>query len=571
MNSELRIAILASFNLDLLSRYLGPRLEAAEFAPSFYTPGYAQYPQEILQEDSGFYRFDPNITLLVLDAANWFAQWHQDPLACRVSQAREIAEIALRELEDLLTQIETRLSQNVTLLHTVFWPPRTSLRLLEANSEWSLKALTDHFNIGLVSLAGNHSRRWVVDVEARVMELGYRHWADDRLWSLGRMRWSRQALDMMAQHYVSILKALYRPRKKCLVLDLDNTLWGGVLGEDGPGGIQLGTDGIGLAFREFQQEILNLYKQGVLLAINSKNNEHDAMEIIASHPGMVLRPEHFAAIQINWSDKANNMRVIAESLNIGLESLVFADDNPAERQLIRTLLPEVTVLELLADPADYKRVLLECDGFDTLKLSEEDRRRGELYAQQHQREALRATASNLEDFYQSLQQVVTIRKGDKLTIPRIAQLTHKTNQFNLTTRRYTETDIESFCNSPDHRVYTLQVKDRFGDNGIVGVATLVGEDAGRTWRLDTFLMSCRVIGRTVETAFLGYIVNEALRAGVRRLVGEFIPTRKNTPAKDFLPSHGFRRERGDERNTRWALELSLGIVPIPKWIQVEDV
>jgi FkbH-like protein len=351
-----------------------------------------------------------------------------------------------------------------------------------------------------------------------------------------------------------------------LVTDLDNTLWGGVVGEDGIDGIQLGIEYPGAAFQAVQRVMLDLYRRGILLAVCSKNNLSDAMEALEKHPGMLLKPEHFAAMRINWKDKAENLREIAAELNIGIDSLAFLDDNPVERERIRTVFPEVTVIELPEDPMSFSRVLRETPVFERLTLSEEDRERGRYYAQQRQRVELERRVSSLEDFYRSLQQEIEIATVTPGTLTRIAQLTQKTNQFNLTTRRYSEQQLTEMAQSSAWKIYSIRVKDRFGDNGTVGVA--ITHDVEEVCEIDTFLMSCRVISRTVETALISFLIEQARTRGMIQIRGWFLPTKKNHMAADFYPLHGFQKVSEDNEKTFWSLALSESVTRCPEWIKL---
>jgi FkbH-like protein len=351
-----------------------------------------------------------------------------------------------------------------------------------------------------------------------------------------------------------------------LAVDLDGTLWGGVIGEDGPDGVRLGSEYPGAAYRSLQRAILDLHRRGVVLAICSKNNPPEALEMIERHPSMLLRREHFAAVRINWVDKAQNLREIAAELNVGVDAVALLDDSPVEREWVRGQLPEVTVIELGGDPLGYADTLRLAPVFERISVTEEDRARGRYYAEEGRRKELERSAASLEDFYRSLELKVEVEEVGPQTLARAAQLTQKTNQFNLTTRRYTEAELGELASSPESRVYTLRAADRFGDSGIVGVAITRRENG--SCEIDALLMSCRVIGRTIETAFLATIADEAGRAGAERLAGWFLPTAKNAPASGFYGSHGFERVAEDEGATRWELDLAGSTPACPPWIDL---
>jgi FkbH-like protein len=368
----------------------------------------------------------------------------------------------------------------------------------------------------------------------------------------------------MAHEWLRFIHPLMGSVCKALVTDLDNTLWGGVVGEDGLHGLKLGLEYPGAAFQALQRALLNLYERGIILAVCSKNNLAEAMEVLEHHPGMLLRPHHFAALRINWADKAQNLREIAAELNIGLEAIAFLDDNPVERRWVQDQLPEVTVIELPDNPMGYVQALGHSPVFERLSLSAEDRQRGQYYAEQRLRTALEQDSASLEDFYRSLQLRVEISGVAPETLARVAQLTQKTNQFNLTTRRYTEQQIAEMAADPDWQVYSAWVYDRFGDNGLVGV--VIVHYQGVTCEIDTFLLSCRVIGRTVETALLATIAEQACHKGAQRLLGWFLPTKKNAPAKEFYGSHGFICILEREGGSSWEFDLVNERIAAPPWV-----
>jgi FkbH-like protein len=369
----------------------------------------------------------------------------------------------------------------------------------------------------------------------------------------------------LADAYMHFIHPLIGKVCKVLVVDLDNTLWGGVLGEDGPQGIQLNLEYPGAAYRAFQRVILDLYERGVILAICSKNDTVEALEVLENHPHMLLRPKHFASTRINWDEKTENLRQIATELNVGLDSLAFLDDSPVERAAVRNRLPEIYVVDLPVDAIGYAQALRECPVFERTNLSAEDKERGRYYAEQRQRAELQKSAGSLEEFYYSLEMKAEVSEADASTIPRIAQLTQKTNQFNLTTRKRTEQEVTLLAQDPHTRVFAVRLTDRFGDNGIVGAA--ISRIRGECCEIDTFLLSCRVIGRTVETAMLACIAEAAHRDGAKELTGWYFPTRKNAPAGDFYARHGFTQISEDQGNSLWRFDLTKGQIEGPSWIE----
>jgi len=383
------------------------------------------------------------------------------------------------------------------------------------------------------------SNAYYVDINLCVSRIGAKVYYDQRYWHIGRAPYSLDALSEIVFEDFKFIRPLKGKNKKCLVLDCDNVLWGGVIGEDGLPGIKLGKTHPGSAYYEFQEEIMNLYHRGILIALCSKNNSEDVWEVFRDHPDMVLKEKNIVASQINWEDKATNIRKIAGQLNIGLDSIVFADDSEFEVNLVRQALPEVTIIHLPKEKTvEYRDILASCGLFDTLTISSEDRQRGEMYKAEVLRRDLQVKAPDLDTYLKSLEMEVEIKSADEFTIPRISQLTQKTNQFNLTTRRYSDAEIKGLADSKESHVLYLKLIDKFGDSGIVGVSILKYRDDKAI--LDSFLLSCRVLGRGIEDIFIIQTLKLAKQRGSKVLIGEFIPTSKNAQAKDFLVKQGFK-------------------------------
>ena len=323
-----------------------------------------------------------------------------------------------------------------------------------------------------------------------------------------------------------------------MVVECDETLWGGILGEEGLGGIHLSEEYPGNVFKDFQRKVLSLKNRGVLLAVASKNNEEDVMEVFEKHTDSVLKPNDFAAIQINWNDKASSLVQIAKDLDIGVDALAFFDDNPVERDWVRIQLPEVTVIDVPDSPLEYVQALDESSAFDQLYISEEDRVRPKMYREQNDRKYLQGQSISVDAFLEQLEMTATIGRVDANTLPRVEQLLAKTNQFNLTARRHTGSELQTMIDEGCVALW-LRVSDRYGDNGLVGVAIAAPQDAD-TWIIDSFLMSCRVMGRKVETALLSNLSRYVRERGGRTLLGEYIPTAKNNMVYKFYSSHSFR-------------------------------
>lgn len=368
----------------------------------------------------------------------------------------------------------------------------------------------------------------------------------DSFYDMRRYYWTKQPFSeegvvRLAGELWAGVRALTTGPKKLLVVDLDNTLWGGVVGETGPLGVALGDSPDGEAFRAFQAHLKGLARRGVVLAVASKNNPQDAREVFEKNPDAVLALDDFAAFEACWDPKAVSLVRIAETLNLGLDSFVFFDDNPAEGELIRQALPEVEVVDVPPDPAEYVRALQAGGWFETTALTRDDAARAGQYAVERKRRDLQQTATSLEDYYRSLEMWGDVRDVDEADLLRVVQLLAKTNQFNLTTRRHAREAVLALAGSPGSVALTLRVQDRFGDYGLVSVLIGVAADEPETVRVDTWLMSCRVIGRTVEQFFFGVFLSRCRALGYRRVVGEYVPTKKNALVSDLYDKLGFTR------------------------------
>lgn len=562
---RVRIAIIGSSTLEYVKSYLEVACRLAGLAPAFYLGPYGQYAQDILDPGSALYTFAPDVVIVAIHGQSFFPDRYESPVDLDVPARRAAAEQVVERMASLLARLTAHTQAHV-LLHTFATPQYSPLGTLDLRDELGQTAFFQLINSGIAArVRRDFPSVHLVDEDRVYGRVGKRNVTDPRMWFLARIGIGEGVLSALTAEYMRCIKAAKGRARKCLVLDLDNTLWGGVVGEDGPTGIALGQEAPGNAFVAFQEAILSLYKRGIILAINSKNNEADALEVLEHHPDMVLRPHHFAAMRINWQDKAANLRDIAAELNIGLDSLVFMDDNPAECALVRSRLPEVLTIHLPNDPALYRSTLLDLTDFDSLALTEEDRMRGQLYAQRRERQSWEAGhAGNLDDYLGELEMVVEVAPADDFAIPRVAQLIGKTNQFNLTTRRHTETAVRSFAGSDDSLVYSVRASDRFGEHGLVGAAILRAN--GDIWEVDTLLLSCRVLGRGVETAILSALVSAAREGGAHLLRGLFIPTAKNAPARDFYSRHGFHLAAEEDTTQMWELDVRAEDVATPAWL-----
>ena len=565
-DKKLKIAILSSFTAYGIKEVLFVKCNELGIDCDFYVGNYNQYSQEILDKNSGLYKFGPDLIILFIDVRSIFGDNYLLPYSIGDQQRKKFVEGKLEELKSLAEKIKSN-SEAKILLHNFEIPTFSPLGILENKQKFGLIETVETLNSELRETFKNDKQVFVFDYDAFCSKIGKNNAIDYKMYYLGDMKLNLQYMPELCNEYMAYTKPLMSLAKKCIVLDLDNTLWGGIIGEDGLGGIKLGPTPEGRPFMEFQQYLLSLFNRGVILAINSKNNYDDAIEVFRKHPHMLLKEDNFAAMQINWDDKIANMKAIAEELNIGTDSFVFIDDDKANRQMIKEAFPEINVVEMPEDHSLYLKTLMEINDFNTLQITEEDKKRGHMYVQQRKRTEVQKSTTNLTDFLRNLDMVVMVEKANKFNIPRISQLAQKTNQFNMTTKRYMEEDIKKFSEDKNFLVFSVKVEDKFGDNGITGAAIV--KKSKDAWNIGTFLLSCRVIGRKIEETSLAYIEREAKKAGAKKITADFIPTKKNSVAKGFYKSSGFNMAKKEKEKEVWEYDLKKGY-KFPNFIKFFD-
>ncbi|HEY4240956.1 MAG TPA: HAD-IIIC family phosphatase [Kofleriaceae bacterium] len=552
-----KLGVLSTFTFDLVAPYLAVEGARRGLAIETTTAPFGQLEQQALDAASPLYGAAPDAIVIAALA--------DDALGDGFLTADVEAAIGahVERLANLARAIRERSSA-----HVLVWnqppPRRLAAGLADPALERSQTAACAQLNERLARALAAVPGARIFDAARAATEVGLAQWFDAKLELLARCPLSGAAQLAVGQRLARNLRALVAPPCKCLVLDLDNTLWGGVLGEDGIGGIALGEEYPGSAFKRFQRALRSYRDRGVLLAIASKNNEADVVELFGAHADLVLRLDDFAAREIHWNDKASSLRAIAQTLDIGIDALAFFDDNPVERAWVHEQLPDVTVIDVPAQPWRYVEALDASGAFDHLVVTADDKKRAAQYQQDVHRRELAKTVASPEEFLRALGMRVTIGPIGPATLPRVAQLLGKTNQFNVTTRRYSEGELAALLAQPGAIGLWMRVADRYGDSGLVGVALAVPD--GAAYRLDAFLMSCRVLGRRVEHALLGAVAERAAKHGATLLRGEFIPTKKNAPAASFFADTGFAAA-GEHR---WTLDLVGRAVPAPLFEVIEE-
>lgn len=559
----IRVAILPSFTFAGVDVAIKEECMRHKISAEVYVGKYNQYAQEIFDAKGGLYAFDPKVVFLAVDTESLCADFFYEPYRISHEARKKWVEDSASSFKKLLDTLEANTAAFI-VFHNFKIPTHSSLGILENKQAFGFHEAVEFLNADLRNRYKDSTRIFCFDYEAFCGRIGKDNLVDTKLYYLADIRIDRRHAQKMAHEYLSYIKPMLSLTKKCIVLDLDNTLWGGVVGEDGMEGIKLGPTPEGRSFWEFQKYLLSLQQRGVLLAVNSKNNEEDALKVLKEHPHMILREEHFQSIQINWNDKASNMKAIADELNIGLDSFVFIDDDVANRELVRRLLPEVVVFDLPEDPSQYLDAFMRSNDFNTLQITEEDMRRGEMYAISRKASEAMSSSGSVNDFVRSLSVKIEILSADDFTLPRIAQLTQKTNQFNATTRRYSEDDIVHHIKE-GWIVHGYHVWDIFGDYGITGVTMIRTE--GDVWFMDTFLLSCRVLGKHVELAIMGAIMKAAAKRHVQTVFAEIVPTSKNQPVRGLYESCGFTSINSDDGVLRYSFSLKKDQCTPPDYIQ----
>jgi FkbH-like protein len=558
---QTKVAVLGSFTTHQLVTLLELYLQAGRVGTEIYEADYGTFRQEILDPESELYRFQPDFIIV---ATTWRDVGHRpEPGDDRAITQRKV-EAELADWSLLWKTAHDRLGCQI-IQNNFDVPPWRVLGNHESRHPSSFGRYLSLVNMEMQDVAPSFVT--IHDIDHLAASWGRWEWGEERFYHHAKLPCSPEHLVDYAHSLASLLLTHLGVVKKCLVLDLDNTLWGGVIGDDGLAGIRLGQgDPESEAFVSFQRYVKGLRERGVILAVCSKNTDAIAREVFEKHPEMVLRLGDIACFMANWDDKATNLARIASQLNIGLNSLVFVDDNPAERSIARRLQPEVAVPELPVDPAGYVMALERQRYFQTLTVSAEDLKRTDYYRKDLDRQTAESSSADLEGFLKSLEMTARIGPITRETLERSVQLIHRSNQFNLTTRRHSVAEVQSMMEDPGWLTLTVSLGDRFGDNGLISV--LLGRIERDLLFIETWLMSCRVLKRGVEQFLLNHVAQSARTRGLSAIQGEYIPTAKNGLVRDHYATLGFTLVARDDEpgHTWWQLRLDNGWNPEPTYI-----
>lgn len=546
----LRLALLATSTADHLAKILPLYAALSGLSLELFVGGFDTIHQAVLDPSSELYSFDPDVI--------WLFTSHRDvhlsvPPGSPVAEVQAAVSEAVEATASLWTAIQNNSSATI-IQNNADLPETQVYGNFEAGTSWGRRNLLTRYNLALAE--GVIGGTVIFDLDQAAATFGRSRWFDHAMWNHSKHAFSLDAVGLVAFRASRLIAGIRGKAKKCLVLDLDNTLWGGIIGDDGVGGIRLGQGSAdGEAFLNFQAYVVDLQRRGIVLAVCSKNDEDIARSPFREHPDMVLSLDDVAVFSANWDNKADNIRAIAETLELGLESLVFFDDNPAERALVREALPMVTVPEAPEDPSLYVACLDRLRLFEMSAYSAEDGSRGQMYRENAARKLVERQATNLDEFLRDLNMEASAGDLDSVHAQRAVQLINKSNQFHLTTTRYSDLQICRIMEANDWHGRVFKLRDRFGDHGLVSVV-LMRDQGGGDWLVDTWCMSCRVLSRGMEEFILNHLIEAAALGGARRLVGRYLPTAKNRLVATLYPRLGFTALATDGETSEWALDLN---------------
>jgi FkbH-like protein len=562
VTAPLRVAVLGGATTSELVGILDLFLLREGFEAVFYESEYGRFYEEAVVDNRRLKEFKPDVAIVHTTSRNilYFPEAAEENAGVEDKLERECGRF--RAVWDaLLSEMGCVVVQN-----NFDPPPYRILGNSDAVAHFGRTSFINRLNLRFSEHARTSNGLFINDLSYLAAAVGLKDWYEESYWFHYKLAVGATANVFVAESIAKILRAAYGKSRKCLVLDLDNTLWGGVIGDDGVRNLRLGNETPeGEAYVAFQQYCRELKNRGILLAVCSKNDLETAKEGF-SHPDSILRLDDFAAFEANWEPKPQSLERIAQVLNLGLDSLVFVDDNPAEREIVAAQLPQVAVPDMGDDPSRFIETLDRQGYFEALRLSREDAERTELYAKDRKREAIAGQFKNYDEYLQSLEMQAEIDGFNPYYIDRIAQLTNKTNQFNLTTRRYTAAQLQAMASDDAHVTLYGRLKDKFGDNGVISV--IAGEIKDRELHIVLWLMSCRVLKRGMEAAMMDALAHQCVRRGVKAIYGYYFKTAKNGMVSDHYGSLGFAPVSRADNESVWRLDLVNGYEDRSKFIEV---
>lgn len=529
----MKLAILSNINLDILIKKLNDKFNV------YNGKGYAEWIQEITTWDSSLYNFKPNSIFIILDGEELFRGVIDDISKCK------------EEIENYFTYIENAIISNNEIMFFVSDIDLPNKKLLSAKEINYNKEIEFLWYKKIYEISTKYNNLILFNLKNLIEQFGRENFYSAKLWYLGLIKYSINGQNLIINYIENLALAQSGKRKKCLILDLDNTLWGGIAGEEGINGITLSEFKEGARYKDFQKRIKDIKNTGIIIAIVSKNNEREALDIIKHHSDMVLKTDDFVTMKINWNEKVKNIEEISKELNIGIDSMIFIDDNPIEREHVKDFFKNITVPDFPLDTSMLEKFITNIyyEHFYILDLLDEDKEKTIMYKNEIERNEFKNRDISADDFYRRLQTKIFIKYFDRSDVARVVQLCQKTNQFNVTSKRYSERDVIDLANSINYDIYIASVEDKFGNNGQTIVLILDKKNKDIV-KIDLFLMSCRIMGRNVEYNIQQFIIEKLKLEGYKQIEAEYIPTEKNKPVEELFERLGYRLIHVDENGIK---------------------
>ena len=549
----LNVAFFSNYTLEFLDPYLNVNLAKKGYFLSSNYNTYGMIEQNIFSPSSEIYTKEFDIFFIDLKVEDIFPDFEGSQIGLNQYKADELLLGFESYISNLLDNIRNNFKSHI-FISNFSSQVNKIYSLLEQNLEISKSDIIFRMNKLLIDTIKKYSLVYIYNYYSFSLNYGFDNIIDSKMSFFADIPFKVEYQAKLAESFIeTIFSALLTP-KKCLICDLDNTLWGGILGEDGPNNINLGESFPGNIYKDFQKTILSIRNLGIFIAIASKNDQKDVIEFMDNNKDCLIKTKHISAFKANWDDKASNIIKISEELNIGLDSIVFFDDSKHEREWVKNQLPEVNVIDVPNNPLLYKKTLLESTYFNKLFLSEEDKVRPVLFEMEKERKNSQKKSKNLEEYIISLKMKITISEINNQNIHRSSQLLNKVNQFNLTTKRYNENNLLKLKDE-GYIIYTIRVEDKFGDTGLTGII-IIQPLPNNVWKIDTFLLSCRILGRNIEKVILNFISKKLMIIKGESLIGEFIPSKRNMLVKDLYKSLDFIKKP----NNTWLWDMNRGLI-----------
>ncbi|MCT1513180.1 HAD-IIIC family phosphatase [Staphylococcus epidermidis] len=559
-----KIGLISNFNINNMKNFLAFEGIKNDTVFEYYINHFGLYYTEMLNERSQLYQFNPDITVCLLDDEVIVKDINN---LLNLSKLEEDIAEYLKDLENVIKVFISK-NKGTLIINTIPLRKNFYNSLLAYNDKSKLRQIWNTLNTAILKMMDKYKQLVILDIEMLLQDKGV-SLINNKLYYYASQTFSNELMSTISNEVIKISNSLTGKQKKCLVLDLDNTLWGGVIGDDGLSGIHLGPDNkYGNTFYQFQKYLKLLNKQGVLLSINSKNEWNNVKQVFDEHPFMHINQNDITKYCINWDGKERNMHTISKDINIGMNSLVFVDDNPVERDVVESFIKDISIIDMPEDSSDYSDKILETGYFNILSLTKEDYSRQNKYNQLVKREESKQHYTDIKEYLHSLKIEVKVLEVNDYNISRISQLTQRTNQFNMTTWRLTEAEINNLNNRSNYQVLGFNVTDKFGDSGIVGAVFL--KKFKSEWTIENFIMSCRVFSKDIEKAILFYIIEKAKKYNITNLKAIYTPSSKNKIFADFYLNNNFKKYESNEKSIIYSLNIKEeNNCKIP-WIKIES-